>query len=160
MMVSVFIGRRGVWCSLKLCGRFISVVLKTVSKESKSKNKCIIEFTLRTWMIFFFLMKNAAYLQRCVCVCVWEPDTPNSSLDLPVDNVAWLLDPLQTLRSITLLWTAPFIQLQWSPPQQIDSWSAQPSPQHRIRSVETSLLMPYGEFSWRQPLTRRSNLRF
>lgn len=166
MMLSVFIDRVMCLVRFEALRSFHQCCIQTASKESKSKNKCIIEFTLHTWMkylFFWFLMKNAGLLQRSVCVrvcarvcmCVrstlpmavwWMHD--KTLLGVPVDSVAWLQDPLQTLRSITLLCTAPLIQLHWSPPQQIDSRRAQPSHQHRFHSVEISHLMPSGEFTW------------
>lgn len=55
---------------------------------------------------------------------------------VPVDGVAGLLDPPQTLRSITLLCTAPFIKPRYSPP------AGELSPHISGRVMELSLPIP------------------
>lgn len=48
--------------------------IQTASKESKSKNKCIIEFTLHTWMKYLFFLiphekcRLIAEVHMCLCV--------------------------------------------------------------------------------------------
>lgn len=74
-MYSVFIdGLGGGWCGLKPLLWFHQRSFQTASKESKSNNKCIIEFKSNTWMKYLFFDSSCKKSVRacahvCVCAC-------------------------------------------------------------------------------------------
>lgn len=115
-------GRRGLrFEALRL---FHQWFIPSASKESESKSKMhnwIYITHLDEIFIFWLLIKNPGLLQdvSAVICARFVLDTASSSFGgcmirllpgVPVDGVAGLLDPPQTLRSITLLCTSPFIK--------------------------------------------------
>lgn len=62
------------------------------SKEMESKSKCIIEFTLHTWMKYLFFESSWKMQLRCVRGYV--------ILCVAVSTVAWYQDALQTFRGM------------------------------------------------------------
>ncbi len=142
--------------------------IETTSKESKSKSKCIIEFTLHTWMKYLFC-DSSWKMQACcscLCVCAQAGMCVKSQFGgcMIGPRLYWMCQSMTPehpavprIDNITLC--RPLHSAALKPPgSRLTCWELSPSRLRCFYLVEISLLMPSEEFAWHWPYTERCNL--
>lgn len=153
MMFSVFIDRQGaVWSPAVVSSALYSNCLKGKGIKEQMHNWIYITH-LDEIFIFWFLMKNAAVLQKSVCVRLGWLVHGMALVCVVVDNRS--LTPGRPadfqINNIILYHLMPFIQLHWS------SCSRLTHKELWFHLVEISLLMLCDKFAWHGSESWRSD---